>query len=303
MLPRNPGVARPVVALVSFLCCVAVVSTAPQFRTRIDEVMVDVTVTNRQGIFEVGLTKDDFEVFDNGRRQEITGFSAGERPLRLALVLDTSWSMVRHVQRFQAVAQAFIQTIRPEDGVAIGSLTVPGILRDDPSALDADLKRLPESEGSRVWKSFDWSAAAVAGGDGRRAVLLGTDGEDTDDMSVELGVITRAASPDDAQRALELADAQLYLIVPSGLRVPSALKKLSENSGGKLLELDRDVDLLSAWQSITTELRHQYLLSFPATERDGKLHRIEVKVKRRDVRVRARRTYRAAASETPTFAR
>jgi VWFA-related protein len=294
MRPRDVGVAPAVIAVASVLGCVAVLSAAPQFSARVDAVFVDVTVTNRQGNFEVGLTKEDFEVFDNGRRQAITGFTAGELPLRLALVLDTSWSMARHIQRFQAVAKAFIQTIRPEDEVAIGSLTKAGILRHDPLALDADLKQLPESEGSRVWRSFAWSAAAVARGEGRRAVLLGTDGQDTDDVSVDIGVLRRSASPEDAHRALELADAQLYLIVPSGLRVPSELKKLSENSGGRLLELDRQVDLLSAWQSITTELRHQYLLSFPATEQDGKLHRIEVKVKRRDVRVRSRRTYRAA---------
>jgi Ca-activated chloride channel family protein len=296
MRQRNHGVARAAVVVASLLCCLTILTAAPQFRARVDAVFVDVTVTNRQGTFAVGLTKEDFEVFDNGRRQQISGFTAGELPLRLALVLDTSWSMARHIQRFQAVAKAFIQTIRPEDAVAIGSLTKPGILRHDPLALDGDLKQLPESEGSRVWRSFAWSAAAVAEGEGRRAVLLGTDGQDTDDVSVDFGFIRRSASPDDAQRALELADAQLYLIVPSGLRVPSKLKQLSENSGGRLLQLDRNVDLLSAWQNITTELRHQYLLSFPATEQDGKLHRIEVKVKRRDMRVRSRRTYRAAVA-------
>ena len=301
MRQRNLDIAHAIAAVASILGCVAVLSAAPQFRARVDAVFVDVTVTNRQGTFEVGLTKEDFEVFDNGRRQAITGFTAGELPLRLALVLDTSWSMARHIQRFQAVAKAFIQTIRPEDRVAIGSLTRPGILRHDPSALDADLKQLPESEGSRVWRSFAWSAAAVAEGEGRRAVLLGTDGQDTDDVSVDIGVIRRSATPDDAQRSLELADAQLYLIVPTGLRVPSELKKLSENTGGRLIELDRHVDLLSAWQSITTELRHQYLLSFPATEQDGKLHRIEVKVKRRDLRVRSRRTYRAAQAEPISY--
>ena len=296
MRQRNHGVARAAVVVASLLGCLTILTAAPQFRARVDAVFVDVTVTNRQGTFAVGLTKEDFEVFDNGRRQPISGFTAGELPLRLALVLDTSWSMAGHIQRFQAVAKAFIQTIRPEDAVAIGSLTKPGVLRHDPLALDGDLKQLPESEGSRVWRSFAWSAAAVAEGEGRRAVLLGTDGQDTDDVSVDFGFIRRSASPDDAQRALELADAQLYLIVPSGLRVPSKLKQLSENSGGRLLQLDRNVDLLSAWQNITTELRHQYLLSFPATEQDGKLHRIEVKVKRRDVRVRSRRTYRAAVA-------
>lgn len=153
--------------------------------------------------------------------------------------------------------------------MAIGSLTSPGILRRDPSLLAADVTRLPGAEGSRVRWSFQWSTAALANGDGRRAVLLGTDGQDTNEVGLQLGT--------------------------------SGLKSLAEDSGGRMLELDRDADLLLSWQSITTELRHQYLLSFPATERDGKLHRIEVKVKRRDVRVRARRTDRAAATEPWTF--
>ena len=90
-------------------------AAAGQIRSRVDAVRVDVTVTSRTGAFVPNLTEADFEVFDNGRRQALSGFGAGAFPLRVAFVLDCSQSMWAHIEALRAAASVFVCSRMPAD--------------------------------------------------------------------------------------------------------------------------------------------------------------------------------------------
>jgi VWFA-related protein len=272
----------------------SILAAPTQIRSRVDAVRIDVSVINQNGSPQAGLVPADFEVFDNGRRQPLTVFSSDELSLSVVFVLDMSSSMAQHVSRSRAITNKLVQTLLPGDKAAIGSLTIPGTLREDPSALREDFARLPSVEVSRIWRSFQWAAKMAAGADARRAILMATDGLDVEKTLLSLGVISVVSySATTAAREIEDSSAQLYVITPGGISVPRNLRKLAENSGGRVLALKRDDELLAVWEGIAAKLRQQYLIAYSPPERDGRVHRIQVRVKRPGLKVRARRSYRA----------
>jgi Ca-activated chloride channel family protein len=272
-------------------------------RTRIDTVHLDVTVLNRSGVFEAGLGPDDFEVLDNGRPQPLTSFSSDHSPITVALVLDMSDSMIRYTRRLGEAAEAFIGALQSGDRAAVGSLTESGPLRTDAAALRQDLSYLTLGEPSLIWRGIERTAAALVGAEGRRALLISTDGKDNEDNLRELapggrasGVIERwFSSSYSAGEALKSRVVQLYVVAPNGARLTSPLRKLAEDSGGRALAAGRDAKLPEMFEAIIDELHRQYVLGYAQPEADGRVHEIEVRTKPRGLVVRTRRSYVAGS--------
>ena len=139
-----------VVLTMGFLVAGPSLPLAQVIRSEVEAVRVDVTVTNRDGIFRSGLTADDFEVLDNGRIRILTGFSNTPSALNIVLMLDMSDSMMPHVRRLGAAATAFVQGLKEGDRAAIRSLHTPGILRSDIQSLHEDLSLLTLGERSSI---------------------------------------------------------------------------------------------------------------------------------------------------------
>lgn len=282
----------PMLALSLGLAIAALDAVAPQLRSRVEVVRIPVTVTDRDGRFVTGLTAEDFEIKDGGRRQPITTFAAGADALTLVFVVDTSWSMREELARLRREAAALVALLQPGDRAAVGTLTRAGVLRSNASALLDDITRLPEPwEMSRVWHSIGWAAETSGRGPEPRAILLASDGQDTDERLAELGGVARVYRAEEAESRLELAGAQLYVAVPGGERAPRALRRMSERSGGAVLAVDEDGGLASAWTRFLQELRQQYYLAFSPSRADGRRHSIEVSVRRPGLKVRARTSY------------
>lgn len=266
----------------------------PQLRSRVELVRVPVTVTDRGGRVVTGLTAADFELEEGGRRQPITAFAAGADALTLVFVVDTSWSMRDDLARLRRDAAALVALLQPGDRAAVGTLTIPGTLRADPSELRQDIARLPEPwEMSRVWHSIGWAADTSGRGPEPRAILLASDGDDTDQHLAQLGGVPRPYRPEDAEARLEFAGAQLYVAVPGRERVPRALRRISERSGGAVLSVDDEGGLTAAWGRFLQDLRQQYYLAFTPSRSDGRRHAIEISVRRPGLTVRARTSYLA----------
>ena len=289
-----------------------VIAQEPQvLRSRVDAVRVDVTVTNRQGTFELGLTKEDFEVLDNGRAQPLTGFSSGASPLTVAFILDLSDSMMPHVSRLGVAAQAFISALTPNDRAAVGSLTTPGPLRTEQAALRLDLSYLTLGEGSLIWQSIGTASRALAAAEGRRAILIATDGQDTVDLlrrlAPEVSPSVRLSAPEwaamdkwfltskSAGGVLETSAVQLYVVALQDTRITRTLRQLADASGGRVIPVKRETRLPDLFAGVVEELRQQYVLSFAPPEHDGQLHEIRVRVTRPGLSVRTRSSYLAGA--------
>jgi Ca-activated chloride channel family protein len=264
----------------------------PQLRSRVELVRVPVTVTDRSGQFVTGLTAADFALEDDGARRPIASFAAGTDAITVVFVVDTSWSMREHLARLRRDAGAVIALLQPGDRAAIGTLTLPGTLRVSPAALREDIAGLPEPwEMSRVWHSIGWASDVSGHGPEPRAILLASDGHDTDSSLAELERLPRAYRPQDAESRLEFAGAQLYVAVPRGERLPRALRRMSDASGGAVLSVDDEAGLTGTWSRFLQDLRQQYYLAFTPTRTDGRRHSIEISVRRPGLKVRARTSY------------
>jgi VWFA-related protein len=179
----------PAAALVLALSGVALVSARqqPAFRSGNDTVSVYATVLDRGGRLVPGLTKDDFEIFDNGKRQDITVFANDLQPITIVVMLDRSGSMVKHFDLVRKAAERFIAHLEPDDRARVGSFS--NRIHIDPAEFTSNREtllrvlrdKLQDPGTTPLWRATSMAMTALSKEPGRRVVLLFTDGLNTPD--------------------------------------------------------------------------------------------------------------------------
>ncbi len=262
---------------------------APQvFRAAVDLVPVFATVTTADGAFAPGLTKDDFIVLDNGTRQEVVAFSGEAQAISASVILDTSGSMQSALPRVFDAARAFVDRLTPEDRVMIGSLYYSGPpMSSDRARLRTSLDMLPRDPGSPVFAAIDRSLTSLLLERNRRVVVIYTDGRNS-----HIGAFGKTSMSELLERA-EAAHVMVFAIGFEGASISGDLKKIATRSGGRATELRANDDLGRALAAVADELHQQYLLGFTPAAFDGRPHKLDVRVKRTDLTVRARKSYLA----------
>jgi VWFA-related protein len=157
------------------------------FRAGTNTVSVYATVLDRAGRLVTGLTRDDFEVFDNGKRQALSLFANDLQPITIVIMLDRSGSMVRHFDLVRKAAEHFVGHLLEQDRARLGSFSTR--VRIDPDEFTSDREELVEILRERLlepgttplWNATSAAMTALANEPGRRVVLLFTDGFDTPD--------------------------------------------------------------------------------------------------------------------------
>lgn len=278
------------------------------FKASSDMVAVYATVRDGDGNLVKGLTKDDFELRENGKVREIALFSNDVQPITLAMLVDRSGSLASRAGDVTEAATGLFDALRPGDRVSLGSLTW------DCVPLTDDLARLRQAVtgpvmidwGSPIWESIDRVFAAMANEPGRRAILIFSDGVNTDLPPLNMPAsksspcrpaqsVTGASVKDVAARA-EQNGVMVYAVGVEvfGRRHDGDLRTLAQNTGGELFRMKDGESLTPVFTRIAEELHWQYLLGFVPTVTDGSSARIEVRAKRRGLQVRARRSFAVA---------
>lgn len=278
-------------------------------------VAVYATVADSQGRLLTDLTQDDFEIFDNGRRQPITVFESGIQPITVVMLLDRSGSMALNFKLVEAAAAQFVTSMLPADRARIGSFA--SRIQVDPRDFTSDQSELLRILGTELqpagptplWNAVNVGITALLRQEGRRVILVFTDGVDLpmNSNSVSLrDVMERSQQEDVMVYAIGLAS-QVPLRGRGGVRGRATrgnrqmavqqpdpgLKRIAAQSGGGYFELTSADNLGPTFGRIADELHKQYLIGYAPPALDGKTHRIEVMVKR-IATVRARRSYIAA---------
>jgi len=296
----------------------------PTFRAVGRIVPVYATVTDPDGQFVLNFTKDDFEVRDNGKPQEITQFSMKLTPMTGTILIDGSQSVVDNFDLMVGAADAFIVRMMPGDRVRIGSFAEDVRLGPDPTDDRDELIRYLRNPFSlrmgirtRLWDAIDLAIEAMPVSETRRIVLVLTDGQDTFSVKRQPDVISRARREDVMVYAIrvppttfeprdqdELNRARLRAAYMGTDKIPprppdGLLNEVVAETGGGFYDIDQLSELNAIATQIATELHSQYVLGFSPEKLDGKVHKIDVRVKPRGYTARARRSYLAAPDAPP----
>jgi len=293
-------------------CAVAAAATAaatpgaqqqPTFKSGTQVVSIFVTVQDAQKRLVPSLSQSDFEVFDNDKPQAITYFDNSIHPINVVTMLDTSGSMTLTIDLLKQAAEQFVLRLLPEDKARVGAfndkIQFSGSSftsnRDD---LVADIKELDYGNGTRLWDAVGASLDELKPIDGRRVILVFTDGDDTA-SHVSLGnVIDRSRADEVMVYAIGLESR--YMAAPGQMvrtKPDRGLRKISDETGGGYFELTRASDLAPTFTQIAQELHSQYVIGFAPTQLDGRVHKLLVKLKQPGMTARARRSYVAAADK------
>jgi Ca-activated chloride channel family protein len=288
---------------------------APVFRSGTETVSVFATVIGKDGRLVTHLTRDQFTVSDNGDPQPLTIFDAAAKPIHLIVLLDASGSMTGNLPVLRQAAVQLFTRLRQDDRARVGyfgyRIQISPSFTNNVDELIRSLWMAVEQGGpTPLWRALTSAIIALAPIDGRRVVLVLTDGKDNQSKKVggyQLGptlddVIAHAHREDVmvyaiGMRSLDQTAAQAGAI---GRRADAAragpdpgLKALAAETGGGYFELTGTENLSDVFAAVADELHHQYLLGYALPEADGKQHRVEVTLPDRDLDVRARQRYLA----------
>ena len=284
------------------------VLSAQIFRGGADIVLLNVTVTDAEGRFVSQLQKDDFQVFEDGRIQEISNFIGTQQPIALSILLDTSTSMEKRLPIAQEAAIGFIRRLGPQDVAQIMSFDSRAeTLQDftgDREALEAAILRT-RAGGSTALYNAVYTAlsdlkrirARAPNEIRRQSIVVLSDGEDTSSL-VDYAQVEEAA---------KRSDVSIYTV---GLRTREdapqrgfneadfVLRTLAMDTGGRVFYVQEISQLPAIYQQIADELANQYTMGYTSKNpgRDGAWRRIVVKVTRPGVSARTKSGYFAPTS-------
>jgi Ca-activated chloride channel family protein len=261
------------------------------------------TVLDAQKRLVPDLGKDDFEILDNDKPQPLTVFENETQPITIIVMLDTSGSMTANIELLRAAAEQFLLRLLPEDKARVGAfndkIEISAHFTNDRDELIAGIKDLDYGNGTRLWDAVGASLDELTGIDGRRVILVFTDGDDTESRTGQGTVLDRARAADVMIYAIglesEFFDGQRTV----RSRPDRGLRKIADETGGGYFELKKTSELAPTFTRVALELHSQYALGFEATQLDGKVHKVTVRVKRPGTTPRARRSY-VPARDKPT---
>jgi VWFA-related protein len=264
------------------------------FRSDVRTVPVYATVVDGAGNVVTGLTANDFKITDNGRTAPVTVFVNDIQSVSVAVLLDTSPSVMAEFDRAQSAVIELAKRLLPDDHATVGVFS--HVVTLDPeltSSTSTLIQRLgasaPFPAGTAIWDALDAGRAAVTMQSGRRVVLIVTDADDN----------CSRLEADIARSRLEREGVAVYGL---GVRGRDGLQSgelgaLVRLTGGGYMELRPADSAATVMGRIADELHQQYLLGFTPATLDDKLHRLSVKTTKPGVSVRARGSYLAASHD------
>jgi Ca-activated chloride channel family protein len=291
----------------TFLLILAFLSAAPRVAAQDEDTVVKVesstvvlnaTILDSGGKFVSGLKQEQFSIFENGVRQDISYFSAAETPFAAVILIDTSGSMESRISMARAAAINFLDGLRENDNAAIYRFASKvDLVQAFSGSRDIDEKIFDvKADGMTALNDSIFKAAEELKDrpEKRKAIVVLSDGADT----------FSGKSSDKALKAALDAGSLIYTIDMSAIDTngkdrmqnQGVLKNFAEKSGGRFVSTPGGAALRQALKGIVDELGIQYTLGYePANqEKDGKWRPIELRIAKPNLTIRTRKGYTAA---------
>jgi Ca-activated chloride channel homolog len=287
------------------------------FKSGTELVALNVTVTDQQGQnYLAGLLQTDFAVFEDGVKQDVSFFAAGEIPIDLILLMDTSSSMVDKMPIAREAAVGFLRKLRDQDRGAIvgfneGVRVVQGLTADR-EALEQALDTLRPTGATALHNAIyvalrEFGRSVRQAGEVRRqAIAVFSDGEDTASLIAFEDVLEQARRSGVGIYTISLQSPSALARRGSARRYFSqadyAMKTIAQETGAQAFFPERIQELSSVYGRIAAELGAQYSLAYAPknARKDGRFRRVVVQVlSRPDARPRTRLGYFADILRAP----
>jgi Ca-activated chloride channel family protein len=275
------------------------------FRSGVELVSLTVTVTDREKNLVTGLAEEDFSVFEDGMKQEVTFFTSAQVPIALALLLDTSASMEQKLETAQEAAVGFARRLRPQDLASVIDFDSRVMVLQDFTADGAAVEQAIRSTtpgGSTSLHNAIYIAltelkkqrARSVEDIRRRAIVVLSDGEDTSSLLPFEEVLELAKRSETAIYAIGLRPKEPR---PQGgfREAEYVLRTLAQETGGRAFFPMGVSELPAIYTQIAQELANQYTLGYSSKNirRDGRWRAIVVRVARPDAIARTKAGYYA----------
>jgi Ca-activated chloride channel homolog len=295
-----------------FLCDLDVSAQSPTFRSAIELVNLNVTVVNGHARAVTGLSSDQFEIFEDGVRQELQFFAPGDLAVDVILMLDTSGSMAGSLPLVQQAALRFVHALRPVDRASVMSvsnhLSILQTLTDDVAALERAIGSTRAGGRTLLYASIhtaltelDKTRRDKRAEPRRRALVVLSDGFDTSSafsFDELLNTVRRHAVPiyTIAPRASKAVTTQREAAFNEGTHQQDfELRRLATETGGRAFFPLTIQELSGVYDDIANELAHQYAIGYESSNHalDGTFRRIALRVAMPGVKWRTRAGYLA----------
>lgn len=291
-------------------------------RVDVDLVNILATVRSKNGALLGNLNKEDFKIFEDGKEQTIKYFTREtDLPLTIGLLVDVSGSQERLIETERRAAyQFFSQVLRKKDLAFLISFGKDAELLQDSTnsakLLQDGLNQLrlsapvggitpgPVPTARNVAGTILYDAVYLAADDrlkgevGRKAIVVITDGVDTGSRKSRDQSIEAAQRADAIIYSIYYVDYQAYGYYGGGGGGEGELKRMSNETGGRVFSIDRKTTLEDAFRQIQEEMRSQYSIGYAPTnaKKDGSFRKIEIRMSNKDHKVQTRRGYYAVES-------
>lgn len=275
------------------------------FRSGIDLVSLNTTVTDGSNRFITDLSADDFAIYEDGVKQDVGFFSRTSLPLAVSLLLDSSASMDNKMRTAQSAALGFVQTLRPEDQAQVidfdSRVTVVAPFSAARPALEKAITSTVAGGSTSLYNAIYIALRELKKTQTRtleelrrEAIIVLSDGEDTSSL----------VSYDEVLELAKRSETAIYAI---GIRTKDTsplkgysdadyvLRQLTTQTGGRVFFPERADELPAIYALISQELSSQYMLGYTSTNlrKDGRWRRVMVRVARPGAIARTRQGYYA----------
>jgi Ca-activated chloride channel family protein len=289
------------VALVGAMSMSLIAQQAPTFKAGTQVVSIFATVTDSQKRLVSGLTQEDFSIFDNEKPQPVVYFDNSIHPINVVVMLDTSGSMTLTIDLLKQAAEQFLIRLLPDDKARVGAfndkIQFNARWSNNRDQLITDAKNLDYGNGTRLWDAVGASLDELKAMDGRKVILVFTDGDDTESRTRLGTVLDRARAEEVMIYAIGLESVYFNGQQKVRTKPDGGLRKIADETGGGYFELTKASDLAPTFTKVAQELHSQYVIGFTPTALDNKVHKLMVKLKQPGMAAQARRSYLAAGDK------
>ena len=280
-------------------------SRQPSFRSAIELVSLNVTVTDPSGHYVTNLEQDDFSVYEDGAKQDVTFFNRTNLPIALAVMLDTSASMDTKLATAQEAAIGFARRLRSQDLAEVidfdSRVVVLQNFTNNPGELEQAIRKTSAGGSTSLYNAVyialkDLKKAVAKNVDEirRQAIIVLSDGEDTSSLLPFEEVLDLAKRSETAIYAIGLRSNENAASASKGFKEAEfVLRQLTQQTGGRAFFPNQLTELTGVYGQIADELSSQYTVGYASknSKRDGSWRRVVVRVSRPNTTARTKQGY------------